>query len=128
MICTTLEGGGLNRMVQAHNDDRDASGIVSYSVKELLGEIKSSIDRLDVKLSSKADREEVLALTSQLARDVRDLDARLHHERQRIDQLAQHDEAEDRAHTNTREWRKWVIPVLVSIVVAAEGMVQLLQK
>lgn len=112
-------------MPQPHDEDRDSSIVISYSVKELLGEIKSSIDRLDLKLSTKADREEVLTITSQLQRDIRDLDARLHHERTRIDAIVKTDEVEEKAASKASEWRKWSIPVVLTVLLVVLAVLQL---
>jgi hypothetical protein len=112
-------------MPQPHDEDRDSSSVVSYSVKELLGEIKSSIDRLDIKLTAKADREEVLSITSQLQRDVRDLDARLHHERTRIDGIVKAEEVEDKVASKTTEWRRWSIPTLLTVLLVVLAILQL---
>lgn len=95
-------------------DEEGAGGTVSYSIKELLDGIKTSIDRLYVKLDTKADRSEVT-----------DLSKRVSHESKRVDALETTYRVESQTEANSREWTKWLVPSLIAIAMLAVSVIQL---
>lgn len=122
MICTMVaRGDGMPQ-------DDEEPNVVSYSVKELLAEIKTSIDKLDSKLGSKADREEVQTLAGQLQQEVQELNRQLNHERSRIDNLVNADAVESTATARLIEWRRWAIPVVLSVAMIIISTIQVVKK
>lgn len=92
-------------------------GTVSYSIKELLDGIKTSIDRLYGKLDTKADRSEVLELSRQLSQ-----------ESKRVDALETTYKVETKNETEQREWTRWVVPAIIAIAMLGVSIIQLFGK
>lgn len=93
----------------------DEETSVSYSVKELLREIKSSVDKLYGKLDAKADRTEVMGLSQELQverRRINDLEAH-----RAADVEAQ--EARERVQLEHREKRNFLWPLVCSVLLVA---------
>lgn len=95
-------------------DEENAGGTISYSIKELLDGIKSSVDRLYGKLDTKADRSELLDLTK-----------RVNHESKRVDILETTRNVEARNEENSREWTKWLVPSILTVAMLVVSIVQL---
>lgn len=87
---------------------------VHYSVKELLAEIKSAVDKMYGKLDGKADRSEVAALAQ-----------RIDHESGRIDGLERETEHQSRSKQENTEWRRYLWPLVLTLVLVGLGVVQL---
>jgi DNA repair exonuclease SbcCD ATPase subunit len=108
----------------------DESGVhtsVSYSVKELFEEIKTSLDKLDTKLSSKASRDELQALASELQHEVNELNNRLASQRGRIDRLEAAKELAEKTTNAVSEWKKWFLPTLLTIALVVIAILQLMK-
>lgn len=105
-MATDHQGGG----------NGNGNGTVSYSIKELLDGIKTSIDRLYGKLDTKADRSEVAELSRQMD-----------HESRRIDTLENTRDADARSDNRMQEWQRWAIPVLITIAMLAVSIIQLMK-
>jgi uncharacterized circularly permuted ATP-grasp superfamily protein len=99
------------------NGGNGSSGTVSYSIKELLDGIKTSIDRLYGKLDTKADRSEVLELSRQI-----------NHESKRVDALETTYKVETQNESEHREWTKWLIPAIIAIAMLGVSILQLFGK
>jgi len=80
--------------------------VVKYTVKELLQEIRDSVRALDVKLDAKADRTEVSGHEARIA--AVEIDVRLLKEQ----------------HSHSTDLRRWLVPLVVSIAIAAPGWLQ----
>lgn len=80
---------------------------VSYSVKDLLGEINHKLDGALELLHHKAD----VVRVDKIERDV--------------DFLLQHYEATQERQSLARQWRQWFFPVLVSVVLTLATIVSL---
>lgn len=102
---------------QNGNGNGNGGGTVSYSIKELLDGIRTSIDRLYGKLDTKADRSEVIELSQ-----------RVNNESKRIDTLETSREVETRSDSQHRDWNRWVIPVLITIAMLAVSIIQLMRS
>jgi hypothetical protein len=87
------------------NPDIPMTGsVVKYTVKELLQDIRLSIERLDTKLDTKADKSDVAVLVTRV--DVHD--KRLDGHQFRLDE-------KDRDKRNDTDSRRFKIPLIVSI-------------
>lgn len=91
-------------------------GTVSYSIKELLDGIKTSIDRLYIKLDTKADRSEVVELSRKVS-----------HESKRVDALETTYRVENQNEAASREWTKWLVPSLIAVAMLGVSILQLLR-
>ena len=98
-------------------DEENGGGTISYSIKELLDGIKTSIDRIYVKLDTKADRSELL-----------DLAKRVNHESKRVDVLETTRNVEARNEDNNREWTKWLIPSILTLAMLVVSVIQVLKS
>lgn len=98
-------------------DDDNANASISYSIKELLDGIKTSIDRLYGKLDTKADRTEVVELSK-----------RIMHESKRVDVLETTRHEELRHDEKSREWTKWIIPALIALAMLGVSVLQLMRS
>lgn len=78
---------------------------VSYSVKELMADVRGRLDTLTQVLMSLATKEEM----NELTRRVDDLEEK---ELTRALADAKHEEEK----SDKREWRRWVIPVIIAAV------------
>lgn len=97
--------------------DEEAGGTISYSIRELLDGIKSSIDRLYGKLDTKADRSDVLELSK-----------RINHESKRVDVLETTYRVETQNDNQQREWTKWLIPAIIALAMLGVSVLQLFAK
>lgn len=97
-------------------DNDNASGTISYSIKELLDGIKSSIDKVYGKLDTKADRSEVV-----------DLAQRVNHESKRVDALETTRSVERRSANDNREWTRWLVPSLIALAMLGVSLLQTLR-
>lgn len=79
--------------------------VVTYTVSELLKQIDGKLERLFDKLASKADQAAVDALSRQMQ----------NHDEQ-IRTLMDAYQGEARERREKAEWRKWIIPVLLSLL------------
>ncbi len=99
------------------NATQDDDAVVSYSVKELLSDIKGSIDRMYGKLDSKADRSEVTELANQLSV-----------ERHRINKLETGHQADRRVNETFTEWKRYVVPTLLAVALLVVALIQLMKE
>lgn len=95
------------------DENDNASGTISYSIKELLDGIKSSIDKVYGKLDTKADRSEVI-----------DLAQRVNNESKRVDALETTRRVEQTNTANNREWTRWVVPSLIALAMLGVTLLQ----
>lgn len=107
--------------------DESVHTSVSYSVKELFEEIKISLDKLDVKLTSKASRDELQALASELQHEVNELNNRLTSQRGRIDRLEAAKELTEKTTNAMSEWKRWFFPTLLTISLVVIAVMQLMK-
>lgn len=114
-------------MNQQPQSDEGGAYSVSYSVKELFEEIKESLEKLDNKLVNKASRDELQALASELQHEVNELNTRLSSQRGRIDKLEARQEFEERTSSKISEWRKWLLPFLLTVALVVIAIMQLLK-
>lgn len=92
----------------AYMPDSDDMASITYSVKELLSDIRGSLGRLEGKLDAKADRTEVAEL-------IRRVDT----ESNRITAIETHIATKSDADERNTEWKRFVWPTLLSVVVVA---------
>jgi hypothetical protein len=104
-------------MSENGDNGHGSSGSVSYSIKELLDGIKTSIDRLYGKLDTKADRSEVLELSRQISQ-----------ESKRVDALETTYRVETKSESDHKEWTKWLIPALIAVAMLGVSIIQLFGK
>lgn len=88
--------------------DSDDMASITYSVKELLSDIRGSLGRLEGKLDAKADRSEVAEL-------IRRVDA----ESNRITAIETHINTQSKADVEAKEWKRFVWPTFLSVIVVA---------
>lgn len=93
----------------------DIGGAIVYTIKELLAEIRTKLDNLDGKLSSKADRA-----------DIADLNHRHEVMDARIDQLEREIEHQQRTQKASVEWRRYMLPTALTLALVALAVLQLL--
>lgn len=115
----------MDHVVSQGSSDDSAYTSVSYSVKELFEEIKTSLEKLDTKLNNKASRDELQVLASELQHEVNELNTQLSTHRGRIDKLEAAREMEEKANNAVSEWKKWALPVVLSVVLVVLGVMQL---
>lgn len=106
-----------------HVPEDDATTI-RYSVKELLGDIKTSIDRLDGKLDTKADRAEV----NMLFEKVEHANIEITDIRQEVVEIRQEVEHRKRSDAEITEWKRWITPVILALALLGVGVIQLIKK
>lgn len=111
--------------VNSQPHDEGAYTSVSYSVKELFEEIKTSLDKLDVKISNKASRDELQTLASELQHEVNELNNRLASQRGRIDRLEAAKELAEKTTNAVSEWKRWLWPFLLTIALVVIAVMQL---
>jgi hypothetical protein len=85
--------------------DNDDMASITYTVKELLNDIRGSLGRLEGKLDAKADRSEVVELIH-----------RIEEESRRITTIETHIGAQQKIEDQTKEWHKFVWPLIASAV------------
>jgi hypothetical protein len=110
----------------------DDDATVSYTVKELLTDLKGSVDKLHGKLDTKADRLQVDALDLQVkenTKDIIELRQRQHdHDNWRaateVEQARQR-EAAEKASERKIEWWKWLLGAVASALLILIGALQL---
>lgn len=88
---------------------------VSYSVKEILDRIEGKVDTLVAGLASKADVSALIALGQQV-----DQHSRL------LDQLSQRLKDTDETAAAKQDWRRWIIPTILSLVATAAMIIPLI--
>lgn len=86
--------------------DSDDMASITYTVKELLSDIRGSLGRLEGKLDAKADRSEVAEL-------IRRVDT----ESNRITAIETLITTQEKADVKTTEWKRFIWPTVLSIVV-----------
>lgn len=85
-------------------EDDNPNGKVSYTVKELLQDIRLSIAAVDTKLDTKADKA-----------DVRVLESRVDAIDRRQEQLSASVTADQMMFQTKRDHRRWFVPIIVSV-------------
>lgn len=92
----------------AYMPDSDDMASITYTVKELLSDIRGSLGRLEGKLDAKADRTEV-----------NDLIRRVESESNRITAIETLITTQEKVEGKNAEWKRFVWPTIISIVVIA---------
>lgn len=92
----------------AYMPDSDDMASITYSVKELLSDIRGSLGRLEGKLDAKADRSEVNEL-------IRRVDA----ESNRITAIETLITTQEKVDVKKKEWTRFIWPTALSLVVIA---------
>ena len=110
--------------VTPHQGDESAN-TVSYSVKELFNDIKLSLERLDIKLSNKASRDELQALAAELQHEVNELNAQLASQRGRLDKMEAVQELSEKTTHAVSEWKRWLWPFLLTVALVVIAVMQL---
>lgn len=95
-------------------DDDMAS--ITYTVKELLSDIRGSLGRLEGKLDAKADRSEVAEL-------IRRVDA----ESNRITVIETHITTQTKVEAETKEWHRFIWPMIATVALVVLGLLTWLQ-
>ena len=95
------------------NGQQDDNAVVSYSVKELLQDIKGSVDKLHGRIDGKADHEQVEDAIRQIA-----------HERGRVDKLETLMQLEAGKQTAMTEWRRYAIPTVLTVALLVVAIAQ----
>jgi len=96
--------------------DNEDPASISYTVKELLSDIRGSLGRLEGKLDAKADRTEVADL-------IRRVDA----ESNRITVIETHISTQTKVEGEAKEWKRFVYPTILSIIVVVISLLAWLQ-
>ena len=96
---------------------------VESKIDNLTGRLEGKADRAEVaeisaRLDSKVDRTEFERLTSKLDREAERINQRVETESERIDALDRHVGIGDQRDTERKEWRQWVIPLIMSAILA----------
>lgn len=91
----------------------DDDAVVSYTVKELLRDIKGSVDQLNGKMDAKADKADVIQLT----KIVDTHDDRLGGVETRVTVLETQRDVNEKVDTQQVEWWKWLVPTLIALAV-----------
>lgn len=97
-------------------EEENSGGTISYSIRELLDGIKTSIDRLYGKLDTKADRTELVELSK-----------RVSHESKRVDILETTRQVEVHHDEDHKEWTKWIVPTTLGILMFGVSVLQLMR-
>lgn len=92
----------------------DSDVNVLHLINQWLARIESKLDTLTGKVDGKADRTELAALAQ-----------RVTHESDRIDGLQREVEHQTRNKQETSEWRRYLVPMILTVVLVALGVVQL---
>lgn len=88
--------------------DNDDMASITYTVKELLSDIRGSLGRLEGKLDSKADRSEVVELIG-----------RIEQVNHRTTVIETHISTQKQVVAETKEWHKFIWPFLTSMALVA---------
>lgn len=102
----------------------DDENVVSYTVKELLADIKSSVEQLRGMLTTKADRADV----EQLHRRIDATEGRIDHESERINGLEKSVDHHERSKAERGSWRTWAVPSIATLVLVAATLIQIFVK
>lgn len=97
--------------VGGYMPDNEEVASITYSVKELLSDIRGSLGRLEGKLDAKADRSEVNEL-------IRRVDA----ESNRITAIETHINTKIKAEDEIKDWKRFVYPTVLTVVVIVIGL------
>lgn len=104
-------------MTPIDNRDRDHDATVSYSIKELLRDIKGSVDMLYGKVDRKADTDRVDQVEQVVLNHATRID--------RIENRMTSEASHSASHT---EWRRYLIPTVLAVVMAVVAVVDLFLK
>jgi hypothetical protein len=88
--------------------DNEEIASITYTVKELLSDIRGSLGRLEGKLDTKADRTEVVELIH-----------RIEVESSRITAVETHVNAQKIVVAETKEWHRFIWPFVTSLALVA---------
>lgn len=99
------------------------SSVVGYTTKELFEEIKRSIEKLHEKIDAKANRAELL----ELARELDELRTQLTELQRLINELEAGRHVEVRTQAAMQEWKRWSIPVVLTIALLVVAVIQLMK-
>jgi hypothetical protein len=99
-------------LLGAYMPENDEMASITYTVKELLSDIRGSLGRLEGKLDAKADRSEVTELIH-----------RIEEESRRITAVEAHITTQQKVSDETKEWHKFVWPMIASVALIALGLI-----
>jgi hypothetical protein len=117
-------------------DPNAAAAAIFQLFQQWLTRVEGKIDTLTGRLEGKADRAEVSALAERLETkatkdDLAELRARVERESERIeresertDGLEKHAELHIQRDTDRTEWRRWAVPLALTLALLAVGVVQ----
>jgi len=91
----------------------DDDAVVSYTVKELLRDIKGSVDQLNGKMDAKADKSDVVQLT----KVVDNHDERIGGVETRVTVLETQRDVTEKTDTQHGGWLKWAVTTLIALAV-----------
>lgn len=94
--------------------ENESGGVVAYPIKDILEDIKRSIQSIDDKLDAKADVKEVQTIRLELAEVKRT-----------VTELQTNALADSRIRRSSEEWKKWAAPLLVSIAMLVVAILAL---
>lgn len=91
--------------------DSDDMASITYTVKELLSDIRGSLGRLEGKLDAKADRSEVAELIH-----------RVDMESNRITAIESHITTRTKIDAEAKEWHRWIWPMVATVALIILGL------
>lgn len=104
-------------------EDQSSAVNVSYTVKELFEDIKRELENLGRKLDSKADRAELL----ELSREVANIRTQFVALQNAVTEVETSSSMQAQADQALQEWKRWVIPTLMTLAALAVGVIQLVK-
>lgn len=104
-------------------EDQTSAVNVSYTVKELFEDIKRELENLGRKLDSKADRAELL----ELSREVANIRTQFVALQNAVNEVETTSSVHAQADQALQEWKRWVIPTVLTLAALALGVVQLVK-
>ena len=104
-------------------EDQSSAVNVSYTVKELFEDIKRELENLGRKLDSKADRAELL----ELSREVANIRTQFVALQNAVNEVETTTSVHAQADQALQEWKRWIIPTVLTLAALALGVVQLVK-
>lgn len=86
----------------------DDEPVISYSVKDILSRVEGKLDAALIAIATKADHSEMVKLAERVAH---------------LELIEEHREAAAKWHT---EWKRWLIPTILSALLTASTIFALL--
>lgn len=113
-------------------EDNNDSATVVQLLTSWLARVESKIDLLTGKLEGKADKTELAELRQALENkadktDLVELEHRVGSEAKRTDTIEKDYEHHSRSQTEKKEWRQYVMPLIISLALLAIGVLQVMK-